>query len=125
VESYLYDHLGGGRLTAVVDENGHATSYAYDFLGRRVTQTDAAGNKLAYVYDADDRVVTRVRLDYDGTNYVTFKTAYLYDDLGRVTKSTDQGADGDITQTTDNRSMGLWFDALGRVPVGSSSCVGR
>jgi len=41
--------------------------------------------------------------------------AYEYDPRNQVTKTIDQGPDGDITAPTDNLTATQWYDALGRV----------
>ncbi|MFA7237211.1 MAG: hypothetical protein WC058_10125 [Phycisphaeraceae bacterium] len=108
-------YTAAGRLTKTIDPLSHATTYDYDGLGRRITTTDPIGNKVVPLYDNADRLMTQVRLDYDGTNYTTFKTAYEYDPRNQVTKTIDQGPDGDITAATDNLASTQWYDALGQV----------
>jgi len=114
--AYLYDTSGTGRLTATVDANGNTSSFTYDDLGRQIETTDALGNKMQMVYDNADRVLTRIRIDENAPGSdVEFKVAMQYDALNRVTKTIDQGPDGDIASGGDNLASSVWYDALGRV----------
>ena len=110
----LYD--AAGRVTASLDANGHATGYAYDGRSRQVTVTDALGNRQATVYDDADRVLTQIRIDENAPGSdIEYAMAYEYDVLNRVTRTIDQGPDGDITSGGDNLLSTVWYDALGRV----------
>ena len=104
-----------GRLTAQQDAGGNQTDFAYDDLGRRITTTDPVGNQQIVVYDDGDRVLTRIQRDYDGTSYTAFTTAMHYDAANRLTRSVQQGPDGDIAAAADNLIATRWYDALGRV----------
>lgn len=109
----LYD--ASGRVTATLDANGNQTDYAYDGRSRQITVTDALDNRQVMVYDDADRVLTRTRVDEAGATDIEYATAYEYDNLNRVTRTIDQGADGDLTATTDNLQSTVWFDVLGRI----------
>ena len=61
---------------------GVTTSYAYDALGRQVSQTDGRGNTSQIVYDTQGRVAKTI--DALGN-----ETTYAYDALGRQTSVTD------------------------------------
>jgi len=56
---YGYDALG--RLTSVTDATPlhHVTSYAYDEIGNRITQTDASQHATSYAYDQRGRRIQR------------------------------------------------------------------
>lgn len=58
---YTYDEAGQtGRLTRVIDPEGHETHYVYDEDGRVLTTTDAKGNVVESTYDLLGRVVKMV-----------------------------------------------------------------
>ncbi|MEM8773357.1 MAG: hypothetical protein AAGD92_17095, partial [Pseudomonadota bacterium] len=63
---------------------GEAVSYAYDALGRVLSETQAQGT-VSYQYDAAGR---QTRIDYPGGFYVN----YDYDVIGQMTKVRQQGA---------------------------------
>jgi YD repeat-containing protein len=91
---------GQGRTLSVEDPDGRVTTYTFDVLGRRETETidahttryhydrasnvvskaDAAGAITRYVYDANDRLVYEI----DGTGGLTQTN---YDAAGRVTST--------------------------------------
>jgi YD repeat-containing protein len=82
VTQYAYDKLGR-LLTQRVDPNGvnATTTYTYDKNNNVATKTDADGNVTRYAYDADDRLV------------------YTIDPMGGVAKN-DYDADGHVVRTT-------------------------
>ncbi|MDB6066227.1 MAG: wapA, partial [Pedosphaera sp.] len=47
-----------GELTGVVDDNGHATHYAYDTVCRLSMITDAKSNTMVYAYDSNGNVLS-------------------------------------------------------------------
>ena len=55
--SYAYDEVGN-RITQT-DANTHATSYAYDQRGRRLQRTLPLGQTESYTYDAVGNLATR------------------------------------------------------------------
>ena len=61
---------------------GVTTTYAYDALGRQISQTDGRGNTSHLVYDAQGRVAKAI--DPLGN-----ETTYAYDALGRQVAVTD------------------------------------
>ena len=61
---------------------GVTTTYAYDALGRQISQTDGRGNTSHLVYDAQGRVAKTI--DALGN-----ETTYTYDALGRQVAVTD------------------------------------
>jgi|tagenome__1003787_1003787.scaffolds.fasta_scaffold20988994_6 RHS repeat-associated protein len=77
-----YDALG--RLTSVVDANGHRTAYVYDGNGNLASVTDANGHRTGYSYDADDELTTTTQPD--GTTLTS-----TYDSAGNKLTSTDAG----------------------------------
>ena len=77
---------------------GVTTTYAYDALGRQISQTDGRGNTSHLVYDAQDRVAKTI-------DALGHETTYAYDTLGRQVVVTDPL--GHTVTTT--------YDAEGRV----------
>ncbi|TFY97069.1 LysM peptidoglycan-binding domain-containing protein [Ramlibacter humi] len=82
VTSYTYDRDGRLKQTSTPLTS---TSSSYDGAGRLVQTIDAAGNQVAYTYDAANRVLTR-RVDPAGLNLTT---AYQYDGKGQQVSVTD------------------------------------
>ena len=82
-----YSYNASGQVTGVTDQNGTAHAYAFDALGRLVSDTvtsvgsgvDGAVRRLGYTYDAQGNaseatsydaagnVLNQVRREYDGT----------------------------------------------------------
>ena len=112
----LYD--AGGRLTKQADPNGNATTFTYDALGRSSRTTDALGNyaiKLYGGYSGDEVRSMSYEIDMVSGSTKSFTVDSLHDGLGRLTKTTNQGADGDITQTADNIETVMVYDSAGRM----------
>ncbi len=59
-----------GSLKTQTDPRGHATTYGYDALNRRVSMTDAYGKTTQYAYDSNNNKISET------------------DRLGRVTRYT-------------------------------------
>lgn len=98
VTSYSYDRNGNLLQTTTPITT---TSSAYDAASRLIETTDARGNKVAYTYDAANRMATRV-VDPSGLNLAT---SYEWDARGRQVSTTD--ANGIVTLTQ--------FDLKGQV----------
>lgn len=94
VTSYTYDR--DGRLLQTATPHTTSSS-AYDAAGRLTEAIDAAGNRVAYSYDAANRVLTR-RVDPLGLNLLT---TYQYDAKGQRVSTTD--ANNVITTTEFDR----------------------
>lgn len=77
-----FQFAADGRLTAVEDLNGYATTLGYDRGGRLETVTDEAGRTVTLSYDGADRIV-RLR-DAAGRT-----VAYDYDLAGDLVEVTD------------------------------------
>jgi RHS repeat-associated protein len=97
---------------------GHTTSYAYDPLGRVVSQTDALGGVTSFRYDA---LGNRLSL----TDPVDNTTTWTYDALNRVVQETNElghsrcfvyNHDGYLTRRIDRRGLvrEFQYDTLGR-----------
>ena len=91
--SYTWD--GFGRLHSTGDGRGNTISYGYDNADRitGVNYSDTTTHDVAYTYDAQGQVRTRV--DASGT------TSYSYDDLGRLLSVVNTAGGGTISYTYD------------------------
>jgi YD repeat-containing protein len=80
VTSYGYDELG--ERISQTDANGHVTSFAYDQLGHRSSRTlPAGGAGETYTYDAAGNL--KSKKDFNGHT-----TNYLYDNMNRLQSKT-------------------------------------
>jgi RHS repeat-associated protein len=122
-----------GRLTSRTDDNGNATSYAYDLLDRVTRETLADSTFYEYSYSSDSLLMavqdpngTVVQMGYDPNDRLaavdvqiaapsivgTMKLRFEYDGLGRRTYSRDSLDSGlDATDWIVTRA----YDSLGRV----------
>ncbi len=91
--SYTYD--GGDRLTQATDSASGAISYAYDGLGRPLTETTPQGT-LSYTYDLAGR---RIKRSLAGQPDVT----YAWDDATRLTQITQGASSVGFTYDDANR----------------------
>lgn len=125
---YVYD--GNDRLTALIDDNGNTTTYAYDALDRRVLKTNADATTYIYGYDRDNNLVTvvdpntsSITTTYDALNRVsqrsivraagvigTTSESYGYDGASRLTFSSDNNGSGPDTHRIDR-----FYDSLSRL----------
>ena len=87
-----------GLTISTRSSTGVMTTYAYDALGRQISQTDGRGNTSHLVYDAQGRVAKTI-------DALGHETTYAYDALGRQITVTDPL--GHSVTTT--------YDAEGRV----------
>jgi RHS repeat-associated protein len=111
----------GGNITAVTDPNNHRTTFAYDDLNRKISETDARNMTWKYEYVGRERI-------QKVTDAVGNTATYVYDSANRIQSITYAG--GGMTQTVNygydgvgNRtSMADWtgtttwtYDSLNRV----------
>jgi RHS repeat-associated protein len=104
-QSHWYVYDGDNRLKTVVskDTSTAVASYAYDFMGRRSSSTDASETATYYHYDGWNVVA-----ETDSTGTVTAN--YYYDDQGRIMAMKRDGAyyyyqfdaHGDVVSLTDS-----------------------
>lgn len=135
VESTTYD--AWGRTFSVTREGNAGAlsvsiSYAYDLLGRKVSETDPRGNTNTYTYDALGQALsaknpldqtTTYAYNKDGnvlseTNWLGNTVTYTYDALGRLLTTTD--AEGHLIESIAYNDAGLKIsstDAPGNVTL--------
>jgi RHS repeat-associated protein len=77
--TYAYDEVGN-RITQT-DANSHTTKFAYDQLGRRSSRTLPVGMSESYGYDAAGNLTSKI--DYNGHT-----TTYQYDTSNRLLSKT-------------------------------------
>jgi len=117
-----------GQTIAHTDANGHTTSFAYDTVSRLNGETDPKGNSTSYTYDPNSNVIAvtnRQKSDL-GTPDLVFVRTFSYDELDRVTNSTDNVGNttscaydsrDNVVQTTDARGIvsQYQYDGLSRL----------
>lgn len=135
VTFYKYDELNRqvniirnqGSTNDVITPSDAVTTYTYDPVGNRLTETDPVGNTTSYGYDAVNRLIAATNAagdvtttTYDGVgNRISITspngniTTNSYDTLDRVIKTTDgvgtvstnsYDAVGNLTHTVDGNS---------------------
>jgi RHS repeat-associated protein len=114
---YSYD--ARGNQLSILDGNGHTTSFLFDALGRKVSETDAVNNQWTMRYD-----VAGNRVGLLDANQAA--TVYGYDGLYRLNSIDYPAPDPDVafetnalgwrTIMTDGLGVTTWqFDNLGRI----------
>ena len=86
-----YDALS--RVTFTTEDDGDTKQTIYDGVGRSLLNLDPLGNSQAYTYDANSNVLTLTETDVSDTTAVadeTFVTRYVYDQLNRLVRETDE-----------------------------------
>jgi len=85
-------HSKGGKLKKVTDAYGKSTTSTFDGAGRRTKLTDALGNEVVTAYYEHGRVkYTQQKNKLAAESYVTYSTAYWYDDDGREEAQANYG----------------------------------
>jgi RHS repeat-associated protein len=115
--SYLYD--GARHLISQTDGLGHKTTWTYDTLGRKATETDpdtTGGSTVAWFYDPAGRMCRRVAAatgnhlpDVSGLTgpctdpiaAVAIDTRYAYDSAGNATGAKDAKTGQVVSATYD------------------------
>lgn len=100
--TWTYDR--DGRLkTSVLDSDSQALTSAneYNKAGQLTSAIDAAGNRVSYVYDAANRVLTRT-VDPGALGALNLVTRYAYNAFGEAICVTD--ANGVVTDTVFDRN---------------------
>jgi len=96
ITTYAYDAMG--NKISETDSEGSTTSYTYDFRGNVIKKTDALGDEWNYSYDKRGRLVEVINPYYG-------KNTYTYDVDGNVLTETDEN--GNVTSYT--------YDAMGNL----------
>jgi RHS repeat-associated protein len=89
-DSTHYNYYPNGRQQQVTDPAGNTWTYAYDFLGRRVSQSDVDAGASSSTYDNAGQLTSTK----DARGQVL---SYVYDSLGHMTQEWS-GAAGTGTQ---------------------------
>lgn len=103
VTSYGYDEVGN-RISQT-DADSHTTKYAYDQMGRRVSRTLPLGQSESYSYDVAGNLLSR-------TDFNQHTTTFSYDDMNR------------LKQKTADTFFSTGACALGAGPAGLASPCG-
>jgi YD repeat-containing protein len=103
--SSTYNAYTGQEMSST-DPNSHSTSYTYDIMKRKLTETRPDNSQLAYVYNDTLNTVT-VKNPVDGTNFIEETTSY--DGLGRSVLKTTSNVSG-----TTYSIVSIQFDPLSR-----------
>jgi len=100
----VYKYDGDNRLTAVIGQSTETTiaTYAYDFMGRRTSSTDASGTTTYFHYDGWNVVA-----ESDASGAITAR--YYYDNISQIIAMKKSGnfyyyqfnAHGDVVSVTD------------------------
>ncbi len=127
-QNTIYKYDLAGRRTQVVYPDGGDVDYAFDLAGRMTKRTDQRGVVVDYTYDTrglltekDDGTLIET-LSYDGLGRMTLakkgisgnlesisKTTFVYDDLSRVEKETQELFDEGVNA----RDIEYWYDQRG------------
>lgn len=100
VKKYHYDILNQLVKLETTPDNSrfYATTYTYDYVGNKLSETDAKGGLTRYAYDHQGRLVNKV--DALGN-----ETSYVYNALDKISLQTEPG--GKITE--------ILYDEAGRM----------
>ena len=88
-----YEYDSRDNLTKIIDASNNISTFTYDSLGRKKSQTDSDMGTWQYEYDGIGNLIKQI----DNRNISVLKT---YDELDRITK-TDYPTDVDTTYTYD------------------------
>jgi len=130
--SWHYTYDKAGRLKEVCEEQEHGlrliTTYEYDLLSRKVSETNPQGQSTRYKYDTLNRITEityPITYDHEGDK-VSPSKQYSYKNLGMEVTETDENnhkthitynALGKITSQTfaDGTKLRYTYDAKGRL----------
>lgn len=92
------------RVTRTLDDNIHQTLFEYDGADRLVRRTDELSNRIEYAYDGNNHIIRMTEIEFspesantgtpqsrmvDGRPAEVFVTLNVYDELDRLTRTTD------------------------------------
>ncbi len=81
-----------GVLKSATDANGNITSFGYDYNGRQISETNAAGKTKSCTYNIYGYMTA-------STDFMGNVTNYSYDNLGRVTETAAPMSDSENMKT--------------------------
>jgi RHS repeat-associated protein len=119
VITYTYDNLNRqtGMSMPGVDENNTAatiaTSTAYDWAGKVLTQTDANGHTTTNVYDKQERLIKV-------SDALGYTSAYYYDRAGRLIAEVDKNSYSSSKSLSQMNRTLYTYDAMDRMKTKSS-----
>ncbi|MBL4850239.1 MAG: RHS repeat protein, partial [Planctomycetes bacterium] len=99
-----YEYDRNSRLLSVRDDNGNQTSYGYDALNRKISQTNADSTQYLYVFDRD----SNLRTVQDPNGSISTKS---YDAIERMVQCSVTRAAGVLGTTLETFS----YDGIGRI----------
>ncbi len=107
---------GTSQIVRITDDNAHARDYQFDTANRLSLSTDAAGNTVAYAYDANSRIVSTTGTEQRsiGPPAQQFVVLYGYDALHRLQSATDSVGNQRPRSYDSRNTVVLDIDALGR-----------
>jgi len=111
-------HSANSQLTKIVDDNNHQQLISYDTANRPNVFTDAKGNTITLVYDANSSVTTATEVEKSDLNTPdeTFIAANVYDNLDRLVKTTDNAGNVNEFAYDSRHNLTLLLDALRTAP---------
>ncbi|MFJ7159803.1 LamG-like jellyroll fold domain-containing protein [Streptomyces sp. NPDC101118] len=134
-----YGYLANGDLARATSPSGLVTTYTYDGIGRKLTETQVSarhpqGATTTYVYDQQSKVVSEtapgVKNELTGVTH-TARIVRTFDADGYLlTESTEDTTGGDPTRTTTYRYDARGFndrvtDAAGNATSYGHDALGR
>jgi len=119
VTSYTYDRNNNQRTMREPDRN--TTTYQYDIINRRKTESNAAGDTTRFTYDGANnvRTVTAPNGNVTTNTYDALDRVIQVDDsIGRVINYTYDCVGNRGSQTDgNNNTTGYTYDAINRLTV--------
>jgi RHS repeat-associated protein len=115
-QTVTFAHADGshpGDITSTTSARGKVSQFTYDGHGDLATAITAAGDKTSNTYNLLGQLMATVspRGNAQGADPAQFRTTYVYDALGRLTRTTDPlghttlrayDEDGNLTSHTDS-----------------------
>ncbi len=99
----------------VTNDNNHASFTTYDTANRVLIETDALGNTVEYLYDANSNVTRIIEIELSdlGAPAQVFLTHITYDGLDRTTSTTDNIGNVNRSLYDSRDNLTRTDDALG------------